>query len=103
MVADHRAGDGAGCGRCDLAVAAAHLATQQGAGDAADHGATGAALLLDRGLYVLGAAFLARHTHLLYARLDADDAAEVIKISSLRQRKGGKAECGNQEFGLEFH
>ena len=44
-----------------------------------------------------------RMRELFDARLNAYHAAEVVKIACLGQREGGKAEGGNQEFGLEFH
>src|SRR5205823_3850765 len=81
-VADHAAGDGARRCRGDLAVTAADLAAQQGAGDTADHGAGLAALLLHRCLHVVGAAFLARGTDLLDARLHAGDAAEILETAA---------------------
>ena len=84
---------------------AAHLAAQQGAGDAADDSAGLAALLRHLGLHVVGTAFLARRTHLLDARLDARHAAEVLEIAGLclGQRQGAHAQGGENQFGFDVH
>jgi len=83
-VTDHGASDRA-CRRGGrTAIAAANLATEQGASDTADDRTASAALLWRRlNLHVLGAAFLAWTVDLFHLWHDARDAAEIFKVGGL--------------------
>ena len=106
-VADHGAGDGASCGGCRAAAAAAHLVTGQATDQAANDGAAHAALwwrLLD--LHVFGTAFLARTVDLLDLRRHAHYAAVIFEIGgagNLCKWQGADAEGCRDQFGVQAH
>ena len=108
VVAHHGAGDRTGGRRGFLAVAGAHLVAQQAAHDGADRdtavvGAAAAHRALFR--HGFGAAFLARHLHLLVLRFDAAHARLVGEGEvALRLGVGGDAGGGEQgEDEGSFH